>query len=82
MGRNCAVDRNFPYEDFVSEARGIISEVGGIEQIIQVFKSLANSEDIVECKTYLMNFGHQCRRISNSEAPIQEAVYICKQFQV
>lgn len=81
MGKNCPIDRrNFQYEHFVSEARNIISEVGGIDQIIQAFKSLATNEDITECKTYLMNFGHQCRRISNSEAPMQEAIYISKQF--
>ena len=82
MGKNCAIARNFPYENFIAEARNIISEVGGIDQIIQAFKSLASSEDIAECKTYLMNFGHQCRRISSSEAPMQEAVHICKQIQV
>ena len=71
MGKSCAIDRNFQYENFINEARNIISEVGGIEQI---------NEDITECKTYLMNFGHQCRRISNSEAPMQEAIYISKQF--
>ena len=70
MGKSCAIDRNFQYENFINEARNIISEVGGIEQIIQAFKSLATNEDITECKTYLMNFGHQCRRISNSEAPM------------
>ena len=67
MGKSCAIDRNFQYENFINEARNIISEVGGIEQIIQAFKSLATNEDITECKTYLMNFGHQCRRISNSQ---------------
>lgn len=82
MGKNCAIDRNFPYETFIAEARNLISEVGGIDQIIQTFKSLATNEDITECRTYLMNFGHQCRRISNSEAPMQEAVHICKQIQV
>ena len=80
MGKSCAIDRNFQYENFINEARNIISEVGGIEQIIQAFKSLATNEDITECKTYLMNFGHQCRRISNSEAPMQETIYISKQF--
>ena len=41
---------------------------------------IGTNEDITECKTYLMNFGHQCRRISNSEAPMQEAIYISKHF--
>lgn len=80
-GKGCSFDRKFPFESYVSEAKNMISEVGGIDQIIQAFKSLASSEDITECKTYLMNFGHQCRRISNSEAPMQEAIYICKQIQ-
>ena len=77
-----SVYKDFGFKDysFINEARNIISEVGGIEQIIQAFKSLATNEDITECKTYLMNFGHQCRRISNSEAPMQEAIYISKQF--
>lgn len=50
MGKSCVIDRNFQYENFINEARNIISEVGGIEQIIQAFKSLATNEDITECK--------------------------------
>mgnify|MGYP006969338448 FL=1 len=46
MGKSCAIDRNFQYENFINEARNIISEVGGIEQIIQAFKSLATNEDL------------------------------------
>lgn len=80
MGKNCGIDKHFPYEEFINQAKNIISEVGGIDPIIQAFKDLANNKDTKECKTYLMNFGHQCHRISNSEEPMQEAAYICKQF--